>query len=893
MVSNKRLAAIGFVVMEGAGMLKEWLTRLRFLVLHRPQSELDEELRFHLQQATEARMAAGMSAEEARRQALIELGGVERTREQCHEQRPGWWMGTVAQDVRYALRGFRRNVVFTIAVIATLAVGIGATTAVFSVVDRILFRSLPYVHDDRLVSVGLVAPIIPQEFMLGGSYYDWRDNQKAFEAFASETGVNACDLTERNPARLSCASVEQNFLPTLGVSPVLGRNFLPEEDRPNGPKVALISYGLWLSHYGLDPGILNRLIDIDGNQVRVVGVLPKDFEMPALEPADIVVPQALDEAVQRKADPGRVMYAFARLKPGLTIEQAQAALQPVFNYSLSLAPAQFRKEVHLRVRSIRDRQMHDVRLMAWVLLGSVLAVLLIACANVASLLMARAAQREREMAVRSVLGASRGRLVRQGLTETFLLSLAGTVAGLVLAEILLRVFIAIAPAGIPFLEHAHLDLRIVLFTAILSIVCGAAFGILPALQRPRTAALVARSTNSGAHAFARRFLVVGQIAISMVLLTGAALLLRSFGNIEQQNIGMQTQDVLAVRTPLPRYRYTTAQMRMEFFLQAEQAMRRLPGVLTVGMSDTLPPAGDHHDQIYSRIAVDGAPGNADGTGGMVAWRWVTPEYFTSFDIPIIRGQAFTQDERTSNGRLVILSSLLASRLFGSQDPVGKRVQLGEGPWYTVSGIAANVKNGGLAGEDEPEYYRLRRNLAEDWNDDAVIVMKTALNPERTAPWMRSQIAQLDPTVPVEIDTLSQTVSKLADRPRFETALLGFFAFCGLLMAVIGLYGVISFVATQRTQEIGVRMALGATRVDILHLIAGEGVRLIVLGGVLGLGAALATAQLLKSLLFNVGPRDPAIYVSVVLLLALVALVATLIPARAAMKVEPVVALRYE
>jgi predicted permease len=874
-------------------MMKELLTRLRFLVLRRPQSQLDEELRFHVEQATEARMAAGMTAEEARRQALIEFGGVERTREQCHEQRPGWWIGTVAQDVRYALRGFRRNPVFTIAVIATLAVGMGATTAVFSVVDRILFRSLPYAHDDRLVSGGLVAPIIPQEFMLGGSYYEWRDNQKAFEAFTSETGVNACDLTERNPARLSCASVEQNFLPTLGVAPVLGRNFLPEEDRPNGPKVALISYGLWLSHYGLDPGIVNRLIDIDGKQVRVIGVLPKDFEMPALEPADVVIPQALDEAAERKEAPDTVMYAFARLKPGLTLAQAQAALEPVFNYSLNLAPPQFRKEVHLRVRSIRDRQMHDVKLVAWVLLGAVLAVLLIACANVASLLMARGAQRERELAVRSVLGASRGRLVRQRLTETFLLSMAGTAAGLVLAEILLRAFIAVAPAGIPFLEKANLDLRIVLFTAILSVICGAAFGILPALQRPRAAALVARTSNSGAHAFARRFLVIGQIAISMVLLSAAALLLRSFKNIEQQNIGMQPQGVLAVRVRLPRYRYTTAQARMEFFLQAEQAMRRLPGVLTVGMSDTLPPAEDHHDQIYSRIAVEGKPGTTGGTGGMVAWRWVTPEYFTSLGIPIVRGQAFTQDERTSIGRFVILSSLLASRLFGNEDPVGKLVQPSQGPWYTVLGVAANVKSGGLAGEDEPEYYRLRRNLAEDWNDDAVIVMKTALKPEAAAPWVRSQIAQLDPTVPVEIDTLSQTVSKLADRPRFETALLGFFASCGLLMAVIGLYGVIAFVAAQRTQEIGVRMALGATRLDILRLIVGEGVRLIVLGGVLGLGAALATAQLLKNLLFNVAPHDPLTYAAVALLLGFVALAATLVPARAAMKVEPVVALRYE
>src|SRR3984957_7247884 len=367
----------------GNSMIRELWMRLRFLFRSGSQSELADEIRSHVEHATEAHVAAGMTTEEARRQAMIEFGGVERTREQCHEQRPGWWIETIAQDVHYALRGFRGNPVFTIAVVVTLTLGIGATTAVFSVVDRILFRSLPYAHDDRLGSVGLVAPIIPQEFILGGSYYDWRDNQKPFEEFTSETGVNSCDLTERNPAHLSCAGVEQNFLPTLGISPMLGRNFLPEEDRPMGPKVALISYGLWLAHYGLDPGVLNRLIDIDGAQVHVIGVLPKDFEMPALEPADIVVPQALDEAVQRKADPGRGMYAFARLKPGVSAVQASAALDPVFQYSLNLAPPQFPKEFHLRVRSIRDRQMHDVNLVAWVLLGALLAVLLIACANVA------------------------------------------------------------------------------------------------------------------------------------------------------------------------------------------------------------------------------------------------------------------------------------------------------------------------------------------------------------------------------------------------------------------------------------------------------------------------------------------------------------------------------
>jgi predicted permease len=875
-------------------MIPNYILRLKLLVSARPASEVDEELSFHIEQSVARNMAAGMTADQARRQALIELGGLERTREQCHQARPGWWLGTVGEDVRYALRGFGRNPVFTIAVIATLALGIGATTAVLSVVDRILFRALPYAHDERLVSVGLVAPIIPQEFMLGGSYYEWRDNQKPFEAFTSETGASSCDLTEPNPRHLSCVSVEGNFLATLGVSPMLGRNFEPEEDRPNGPKVALISYQLWLTHYGLDPGILNRLIKIDGKLVRIIGVLPEQFEMPALEPADIVVPEALNVAEERKADPGTVMYAFARLKPGLSVEQAEAALQPVFNYSLSLAPPQFRKEVHLRVRSIRDRQMHDVKLVGWVLLGAVLAVLLIALANVASLLIARAAQRERELAVRSVLGASRGRLVRQRLTETLLLSMAGAATGLVIAEFLLRVFVAIAPAGIPFLERAHLDLRIISFTVALSVLSGAVLGIFPALKRPRASVLAARWSSSSAKAWTRRSLVAGQIAISMILLSGAALLLGSFRNLERQNLGFETRGVLEAHITLPRYRYSTTGQQMEFFLEAEAALRRLPGVSAVGMSDWLSPAGTDEQQIFTNIAVRGKPHATGGTGGMVTCRSVTPDYFSALRIPIVRGQAFSEKQRSSTEHLLILSSLLASRLFSNENPVGQHVQpVPNGPWYTVVGVAANVKNSGLTGADEPEFYRLRRSVAEDWTPWNVMVLRTSQSPTAAAPWVRAQIAQIDPTVPVEIETLAESVSKLADRPRFETSLLGFFALSGLLMAVIGLYGVIAFVVAQRTQEIGVRMALGATRMNILRLIAGEGVRLIALGGAVGLVGALSTAQLLKSLLFHVAPRDPATYAAVAVLLGIVALVATLLPSRAATKVEPVVALRYE
>jgi predicted permease len=878
-------------------MLKQLLTRLRFFVARKTHREVDEELQFHLEQQIEVNIAAGMTAQEARRQVVIAFGGVERAREECREQRPGYRMETLLQDVRYAIRGFRRNPVFTITIVVTLMLGIGVTTAVFSVVDRILFRSLPYAHADRLVSVGLIAPIMQQEFMLGGSYYDWRDNQTPFKAFTSETGVTPCDLTEEKPARLSCANVEATFLPTLGISPVLGRNFTAEEDRPNAPKVALISYQLWQTHFGRDPNTLNKLVSLDGQPARVIGVLPKDFEMPTLESADVVVPQALDEAAQRKADPGRVMYAFARLKPEMSMDQARAALHPVFDYSLRLAPPQFRNEVHLQVRSLRDRQVHDVRLVAWVLFGLVVAVLLIACANVTSLLMARGAGRERELAVRSALGASRARLVHQALTESLVLSLAGAAAGCALAELLLHLFIAIAPEGIPFLSKAQIDTRIILFTLLISLLCGTLFCLVPALHKPRAEALAGRTTMAISHAGLRQGVVVAQIAASMILLAGGALLFRSFWNLQNQHLGMHTESVVTARILLGQKGYATQERQMEFFQQLERQLRYGPGVRLLAMSDSLPPGGYHHEQIYASIAVAGRPKPTGGTGGLAAWRWVTPDYFRALDIPILQGESFTEEELTSRSHFIVLSKLLAARMFPGQDPIGQRLQLAGGapddPWYTVVGVVANVKNGGLAGEDEPEYYRLRRNLPQDWSGTAAIIIKTSLPPEEMSRWIRSQVATLDSTLPVDIETLQQRVSKLADQQRFQTVLVGFFAATGLVLAVIGLYGVISFLVTQRTQEIGVRMALGASRGDILRLVMGKSLRLIAWGTVAGLVAALTASRVLSSLLFSVGPHDPVTFALVTLLLIFVALVATLIPARSATRVNPTEALRNE
>jgi putative ABC transport system permease protein len=877
-------------------MIKEFITRTRFLFFRSKPAELNEELQFHLEQATAANIAAGMAPEEAHREALIQFGGIEATRERCHEEQPGWWIGTVTQDARYALRGFRRNLAFTLTVIATLALGIGAITAVFSVVDRILFRALPYAHDDRLVSVGLVQSLERQEFTLGGFFYDWQQNQAPFAALTFERGVDDCNLTEANPVHLQRASVAQNFLPTLGVAPVLGRNFLPEEDLPKAPRVALISDGLWVSRYNRDRDVLNKTISIDGYPVRIVGVLPRDFEMPRLQAADILVPAAMDVAAQHTVNSGIgvPMWAFARLKPGVTVQQARAAMEPLFKHTQQWIPAEIRNDFHLQVRSIRDRQMQQAYVVAWVLLGAAFAVLLIACANVASLFSARGTARERELAVRSALGASRGRLIRQTLTEAFLLAVAGAIAGCVLAEVLLRTFVAIAPTGIPFLAQARLDLRIILFTVAVLLLCSAIFGTIPALEKPRPIALVARQTSRGARVRLRRALVAAQIGISVVLLCGASLLLKSFWRLQQQSLGMQTGDVLIARVSLADERYPSGQAYMNFYAQAETNLRHLPGVAAVATGNSVPPDADswHDGMRYSELAIPGKPRTPPGVGGSVVVRSVTPGYFRILKIPILQGRSFVEQDRGASGELIIVSKLLAARLFPQADPVGQHIMTSifnpyevRGPAMTIVGVAANVKNAGLTGQDDPEYYTLRANHPELWNRHTVLLIETALPPSVVAPLVRAQIAQLDPTAPVEIETLKEGVSKLADRPRFETALVGFFALCGLLMAVIGLYGVIAYVASQRTQEIGIRMAVGATRLDILRLIAWQGARLILIGAGLGLAASLATAQLIKRLLFNVGPHDPAIYTAVILLLALVAVIATLIPAYSAMRVE--------
>jgi putative ABC transport system permease protein len=873
--------------------ISEFSRRMRRLVSD-ASGELNEELRYHVEQAAQANLAAGMSAEDARRQALIEFGAVERIKEECREQRSAALLQGIIADLRYAARGLRRSPSFAVAAIVTFAVGIGATTAVFSVVDRILFRSLPYRDAGRLVSLGVTAPIEPQEFMLGYSYYEWQDHQTPFETVTSWTGINNCDLTEQNALRLTCARVEANFLPALGIGPLLGRNFTADEDRPNAPKVALLSYQLWQGRFGGDPSLVGRTIPIDGNPVRVIGVLNRDFELPTLDPADVLMPEGIDPAQQRTANPGRVRWAFARLKSGVGIEQAKAAMEPLFKQMLQTVPPQFRKEVHLKIRSLRDRQLHDAKLAAWILLGAVVLVLMIACANVSSLLLARSAGRQREIAVRSALGATRARLIRQTLTESLMLSLPGTVVGYLLAALLVRAAISVAPAGVPLLEKSHLDLRIAVFAVMASAICSVFFGIVPALSIPKAELLAGRSSTGVKHRKTRGTLVIAQVAVSVVLLAGASLLLRSLWKLQAQPLGMNTERLVTATLSLGEQRYPTSQNEMTFFQELETRLRKLPGVTAVAISDSLPPGGWHHDHIYAGVRVEGKPLPAEGTGGTVAWRWVTPDYFRVLRVPILRGRSFREEDRNSSDHFIIVSQALANRMFPNEEAVGRHLQPGlEGPWYTIVGVAADVKNGGLTGRDEPEYYRLRRNHAEDWSQDASVTLETALGTQTTETWMRNEIAALDPTLPVVLETMNERVSKLADRPRFEAALLGLFAIVGVLLAGMGIYGVISSLVEQRIPEIGVRLAMGAKRADILRLVGLEGVRMMTAGMFFGVLIASAGTRVLNSLLFGVRRTDPGSFFAVLVLLSLIGGLATWIPAQRATKVEPMEALRYE
>jgi len=805
------------------------------------------------------------------------------------------------QEFRYGLRRLRKSPGFTVSAILVMAIGIGASTAVFSVIDRVLFRSLPYAEDSRLVSVGVTAPIERQEFMLGHQYFDWKDHQTPFESVTSWSGIADCDITTVNPIRTGCATVEANFLDTLGVQPAIGRNFTREEDLPGGPKVAIISYALWKGRFGQDRGIIGKTISLNGESTVIAGVLPRDFELPTLASAEILLPQKLDEAAQRQSGQGAVLSVFARLKPGVSATQASLQLQPLFKNFLNSVPERFRKEVTLMVRSLRDRQIHEAKTASWLLFGAVLAVLLIACANVANLLLARSASRQRELAVRAALGASRTRLALLALTESFSIGAIGGITGCILAYALLRSFVAIAPEGIPHLQQAGLDFRVLMFALLASLVSGSMFGLAPAMQRARPESLTVKQGDVETRGLFRQLLIIGQIAGSLVLIFAAGLLLRSLWNIENSQLGMTSGGVLTAEIALNQQLYQTPGEQLAFFEELESAVQSMPGATSVALADSLPPVTAARSTIFAGIEVKGRPKFTEGTGGTVEWRAVTPNYFAALSIPILQGRSFREQDRAPNTNVMILGHALAMRLFPDEDPIGKRLEVNNAPpWFTVVGVAADVRNQGIIGQDEPEYYLLRAHAPDyglgprippDGLRHAALIVRTTSNLKPMEQWLQSEIHRLDPSLPVDIATLDQRVGKLAQRPRFSALLLAFFAAMALVSAAVGLYGLISFFVVQRTHEIGVRIALGATPSNIASLVLRQAARWSLIGVLIGLGGSVLVTRALASMLFHVSAGDPSTLSFSAALLLIVALAATWIPAWRAARLDPLIALR--
>lgn len=805
------------------------------------------------------------------------------------------------QDVRYALRNLFRTPAFSLTAILATALAIGACTAVFSAVDRVLFRSLPYTEESRLVSVGMMAPLDSNEFLFAAPYFELQRQPGPFaQITAFQAGAVATDLTEGQAVRLRAVRLEANFLDVFGIRPVLGRAFTREEDRPNAAAVTLISYGLWQTRFGGDPGIAGHTLQLDGAPVRIVGVLPKEFEMPTLTEADLALPLALDETRERS---GRALRVFGRLKPGISVEAAREQMAPAFRRALETVPPQFRKEISLRVRPVRDRAMGEARTASLALFGCVLAVLLIACANIAGLLTARAVSRRQEMAIRTALGASRARLARQALTESLVLSAMGAIAGYGFAAWLLRIFVSLAPAALPHMGDAALDGRALLFTLGAAAGSGLLFGMAPAMWNSGSLWLSgARTAGSSGRRF-RAALIALEIALSMAPLTCAAMLLRSLWNLEAAPLGMESDHVVTARFTLGRQRYATPEQQLAFFNQLEGRLANTPGIGTAAISDTLPPIGGTRSRPFAAIDIDGRPRMPEGTGGMVGWRYVTPGYFAALGIPMLRGRGFTEADRGPAEFTAVLSESLARRLFPNENPIGKRILKGpRGEWTTVIGVAHDVVNFGPTRASEPEYYLLRKHAADfnfanqepptGWRS-AVVIARTTADVNLVAASLRGLFDSMEPALPVEIASLPQRLDELDAKPRFYALLLTVFAGAGVLIAAIGLYGVMSYLVSQRTREIGVRMALGATPGRILRDTLHTALSCTLAGIALGVIGSVAAGRVVRSLLFRVTPQDPLAIAAAAGALCAVALIAAALPARRAAALDPNGALRRE
>jgi len=811
-------------------------------------------------------------------------------------------METLLQDLRFGVRTLVKSPGFAIVALLTLALGIGANSAIFSVVNAILLRPLAYKNPDQLVLINHNYQKINLKASVSAfGYAHYRDNAKSFESLAALTGWAANLTGEGEPERLTGQLVTANFFQMLGSQAAMGRTFAPGEDQEGKNRVLVLSYGFWQRRFGGDPNILNKQLTLNGENYTVVGVMPQGFQFGRevgqvndLWSPIVFTPQQLSS----NSITNEFLNVLGRLRPGVTQQQAQAELTNIAaNLRQQYMPGADATNWDLLLTSFRELVVGDIRLMLWIVMLVVGFVLLIACANVANLLLARAASRQKEIAIRTALGAGRWRVIRQLLTESVLLSVVGGMIGLLLGYWGVKGLVGLNADRIPRANEITLDWRVMLFTFGVAILTGVLFGIVPAIQTAKadlheTLKEGGRSAASTTKQWVRSALVVVEIAMALAVLVGAGLLVKSFLRVQQVNPGFNPQGLLTMHLSLPAFKYQDAPRRASFYKQLLNDIRALPGVQSAGAVSVLPLSGSGSSGSFRIEGRDVPQGQSLPHGA----RWAaTPEYFKTMGIPIVRGRYFEERDTADSTPVVIIDEALAQKYWPGEDPVGKRITFQGGPnnpiWREVVGIVGHVKFIDLEGESRAQYYIPHQQISQP---GMAIVVRTQGDPNALAGVVRGVVRSADKELPIfRMRTMDQFVADAMAQRRFAMLLIGIFAGLAMLLAAVGLYGVMAYSVTQRTHELGLRMALGAQGSDVLKLVVKQGMTLAGAGLALGVAGALALSRLMKTLLFNVSATDPLIFVAIAATLAAVALLACFLPARRATKVDPMVALRYE
>ena len=875
--------------------LSDLLRRWRALT-HKDEmdQELDEEMQFHLQRDIERNVKSGMNAEDARYAALRSFDRLEQSKEECRSARGVGFIENMARDVTYSLRVLLKSYAFTIVVVLTLALGIGANTAIFSFANGILLRPLPYPQSDRLAVLDETAPKqgIKSMAVSYPNFLDWRDQNTVFESMATHYGTSRFSMTLGGEAtEVRGSRVSYGLFEVLRVPPQLGRTFTINEDRPEEDGVVILGYDLWQKYFGGDPNVVGKKVAVSSRPRTVIGVMPRGFRFP--EVSELWVPLAFTTKIYTRNDHG--LEAIARLKDGVSVAQAQSEMHsiaarieeqnPVTNAGLDVS-----------VTSLHENLSGNYRDALLILLGVVGCVLLVACVNVANLMLARASARQKEFALRAALGASRWRIVRQILLESLLLAVAGGALGFIMSVGALRLLLTAIPIDLPFWMNFSIDLRVLVFTLGVTLLTGLIFGVMPALQTSRvdlndTLKEAARG-SSGGRSRARSLLVVTEIAMSLVLLVGAGLMVQSFLRLRRVHIGLDPTNVLTASLLAPRAKYQEDSQRAALIKQIVERVSSLPGVQSASATATLPLNGNN----WTRgLTVEGYPVPAAGQVPSVQHTVVTPGYFRTMGITLLAGRDFNDADTKDSADVTIIDERLARQYWPNQSPIGKRVRFGppedNEPWHTIVGVVSTVRHRRMQEEADPSVYLPHQKIP---TGGMTLVARTSSNPHDFIRALRHEVAQLDADLPVsKVATMDEVVAESIWQPRLYAMLFAVFAGGALLLALIGIYGVMAFLVQTRTHEIGIRMALGASARHVFKLIVGRGMTLTAVGVAIGVGGAIALTRLMHSLLFNTSTTDPFVFILISALLSLAAFFACYLPARRAARVDPLIALRYE